>query len=188
MSKTPRIIGVILIVAGCIQIAAGSVTYYLVQRELADENITVSDDADAFAGDEVRGPLTAYSEAATIKKHAAEIADGLTYAELDREDPRRETVMTSSFLRASLFTSVVAFGVAALVVGLGVLFVLVGIALLSITSKRRDEQQGVNDVVVVAPPPEPDPVPVPATAPAPAPAETDAVAPTDETGTAGEST
>ncbi len=52
-----------------------------------------------------------------IKKHASEIADGQTYAQLEQDDPRRESVMTSSFLRASLFTSVVAFGVAALVVG-----------------------------------------------------------------------
>ena len=42
------------------------------------------------------------------------------------------TVMTASFLRASLFTSVVLFGVAALVGALGVLFVLVGLALLGI--------------------------------------------------------
>ena len=34
--------------------------------------------------------------------------------------------MTASFLRASLFTSVVAFGVAALVVGLGIVFILLG--------------------------------------------------------------
>ena len=40
--------------------------------------------------------------------------------------------MTSSFLRASLFASVVAFGVAALVVALGVLFILVGVAILAL--------------------------------------------------------
>ena len=45
--------------------------------------------------------------------------------------------MTASFLRASLFTSVVVFGVAALVAGLGVLFVLLGLALLGIV-KRLD--------------------------------------------------
>ena len=38
--------------------------------------------------------------------------------------------MTASFLRASLFTSVVSFGVAAMAMGLGVIFVLIGIALL----------------------------------------------------------
>jgi predicted phage tail protein len=44
-------------------------------------------------------------------------------------------VMTASFLRASLFTSVVSFGVAALVAALGVLFILVGIAFLGILGK-----------------------------------------------------
>ncbi len=51
--------------------------------------------------------------------------------------------MTASFLRASLFTSVVAFGVSVLVVGLGVLFVLVGVALLGIT-KRLTETDRVD--------------------------------------------
>ena len=40
--------------------------------------------------------------------------------------------MQASFLRASLFTSVVAFGVAALVAVLGVVLVLIGWALLSL--------------------------------------------------------
>lgn len=132
MSKVPRIIAILLIVGGAILIAAGSVTYYLVQRELADENIVVSDDAKNFAGDDVDGPFTAYAEATVIKDHAADLAGGLTYAELDQGDPRREEVMTASFLRASLFTSVVAFGVAALVVGLGVLFILIGVAIIAI--------------------------------------------------------
>ncbi|MET0143221.1 MAG: aromatic ring-opening dioxygenase LigA [Ilumatobacteraceae bacterium] len=135
MSKLPRIIAIVLVVAGVVMIGAGAATYYLVHRELADEHITVSDDARAFAGKDVAGPFTAYSEATTIKVHASEIADGKTYAQLDRDDPRRDQVMTASFLRASLFTSVVAFGVAALVVGLGVLFVGVGIALLALDAR-----------------------------------------------------
>ena len=40
--------------------------------------------------------------------------------------------MTASFLRASLFTSVVAFGVAMMAAGLGVVFILIGVALLHI--------------------------------------------------------
>ena len=56
---------------------------------------------------------------------------------------RATTVMTASFLRASLFTSVVSFGVAALVVALGVLFVLVGLALLGIL-KRLDSRSPVD--------------------------------------------
>ena len=90
MSRVPRILAIITIVAGAIMIVAGSTTYYLVQRELADEKIVVSDDAENFAGEPVEGPLTAYSEATVIKKHAAEIADGQTYAQLEQDDPRRE--------------------------------------------------------------------------------------------------
>jgi len=42
-----------------------------------------------------------------------------------------------------LFTSVVAFGVAALVAGLGVLFVLVGLALLGIVKRLDNPRAGV---------------------------------------------
>ncbi len=48
----------------------------------------MSDDAENFAGEDVTGPLTAYAEAEVIKEHAAEIADGKTYAELEQDDPR----------------------------------------------------------------------------------------------------
>ncbi|MFC7534577.1 hypothetical protein [Actinoplanes sp. GCM10030250] len=54
---------------------------------------------------------------------------GKTYAELPRDDPNRDSVMTASFLQASLFTSVVAFGVAVLAAGLGIVLVLIGSAL-----------------------------------------------------------
>lgn len=159
MDRLSKVIAIFLILAGGVQVVAGSATYYLIHRELADEKIVVSEDAETFAGEKVGGPLTAYSEAAVIKVHASEIADGLTYAELDRDDPRRETVMTSSFLRASLFTSVVGFGVAALVVALGVLFALVGIVLLRIVSRLP----AATPVPLPGPDPDRDPdEPVPA--------------------------
>jgi hypothetical protein len=151
VSKVPRVLAIVTIVAGAVLIAAGSVTYYLVHRELADEKIVVSDDAANFAGEPVEGPLTAYSEAMVIKEHAAEIADGQTYAQLEQDDPRRETVMTSSFLRASLFTSVVAFGVAVLVAGLGVLFILVGVSVLTLDRSVRARLAG-GDATVDGPP------------------------------------
>jgi ABC-type sugar transport system permease subunit len=124
-----RLIGVLVAVIGVVFVVAGVATYVLVATTLSDERITVSDDASYFAGDQVRGPLTAYVQADTIAKHATEIADGKTYAELPQDDPRRDTVMTASFLRASLFTSVVAFGVAVLVTVLGLVLVALGWAL-----------------------------------------------------------
>ena len=125
-----RLLGIAVIVAGAILAVSGVITWIVVQTQLADEQITVSDDADRFAGEPVDGPLTAYAEADAIEGHALEASGGLTYAELPHEDPTRETVMTASFLRASLFTSVVSFGVAAMAMGLGVVLILIGVALL----------------------------------------------------------
>lgn len=124
-----RVISLVMVVAGVIFAVAGVVAYVAVEQTLSDQKITVSDDADMFAGKSVNGPFTAYSQAMVIGKHAKEIGGGKTYAELPQDDPNRDTVMTASFLQASLFTSVVAFGVSAMAAVLGVLLVLLGIAL-----------------------------------------------------------
>jgi hypothetical protein len=128
--KGVRVVGLISIVAGVIFAVAGVAAYVVVQQTLADQKIVVSDDADMFAGKDVAGPFTAYAQANVIGKHAKDIAGGKTYAELPQDDPNRPTVMTASFLQASLFTSVVAFGVSAMAVVMGVLWVLVGWALM----------------------------------------------------------
>ncbi|GAA1751634.1 aromatic ring-opening dioxygenase LigA [Luedemannella helvata] len=133
-TTTARVLSIIVIVAGAIMIVAGAVTWFSVQGQLANEKITVSDDAERFAGQPVDGPLTAYTEANVIEKHALDATGGKTYAELGRDDPARQTAMTGSFLRASLFTSVVAFGVAAMAAGIGVVLILLGVALLSLIS------------------------------------------------------
>jgi hypothetical protein len=124
-----RIAGLISIIAGAVMIIAGGVTWGAVSSHLADENITVSDDAGSFAGQQVDTPWEAFSQADIINHHSLKATGGKTYAELDKEDPLRATAMNGSFLRASLFTSVVAFGVAALVMGVGVVFGLIGFAL-----------------------------------------------------------
>lgn len=129
-SKGVRVVGIIVIVLGALFVVAGAGTYAVVSATLADQKITVSDDAAHFAGRDVRGPFTAYAQANTINKHATEIAGGKTYAELPQDDPNRQTVMTASFLQASLFTSVVAFGVAAFVAVMGIVLVLLGWCLL----------------------------------------------------------
>jgi hypothetical protein len=119
----------LVIIAGVIMAVAGVVTYVLVSTTLSDQNISVSDDAAAFAGNHVDQPWEAYAQADVIDKHASEIAGGKTYAELPQDDPNRATLMNASFLQASLFTSVVAFGVALMAFGLGIVLVFVGIAL-----------------------------------------------------------
>ena len=121
-----KILGTITMVAGLLLLVSGATTWGFVQSSLADEKITVAEDAARFGGEPVDGPLTAYYQADIIEHHALDASGGKTYAELDREDPVRATVMNGSFLRASLFTSVVSFGVAAMAMGLGILFGLIG--------------------------------------------------------------
>ncbi len=132
-----RLLAFAVVLGGVILLVAGAFTWFVVRDQLSDEKITVSDDADHFGGDPVDGPLTAYAQADVINEHALEATDGLTYAQLDQDDPRRDTVMTASFLRASLFTSVVSFGVAAFAFGLGLLLILIGWALLRIERSLR---------------------------------------------------
>ena len=128
-TTTARLAGLVAIIAGVLLIVAGGTTWAMVRSQLVAENITVAEDAAAFGGEQVAGPLTAYFQADIINHHALDISGGKTYAELDREDPVRATMMNASFLRSSLFTSVIAFGVAAFAAGMGVLFVLTGWAL-----------------------------------------------------------
>jgi hypothetical protein len=144
-SKGVRTAGLVTLIFGIIFIVAGGITWGAVASNLAAEKITVSDDAQAFGGQLVDTPWEAWFQADIINTHALAATDGKTYAELPQDDPGRQTVMTASFLRASLFTSVVAFGVALLVVGLGVVFIIVGWAL-------RRLGKGVDDEVLATAP------------------------------------
>ena len=124
MSKSPKIASMLLAVAGLVLIVAGAFTWYTVSDELAAQRITVADDAGCQASQKVNGPLEAYCQAEIISHHAMQATGGKTYAELAQDDPKRQTAMTASFLQASLYTSVVAFGVAAFAMGVGILSLL----------------------------------------------------------------
>jgi hypothetical protein len=125
----PRVAALIIIISGVVFFVAGVATYAIVSTTLGAQNITVSDDASMFAGQHITQPWQAYAQANAINEHANKIAGGKTYAELPQNDPNRATVMNASFLQASLFTSVVAFGVAAMAAVLGLLLVVIGLAL-----------------------------------------------------------
>lgn len=134
MRKTAYISSVIL---GVILILGGLGTWIIVSTTLAEQNITVSEDG-CLGGDDVNGPFSAYCQAKIIEDHTLESTGGLTYAELDREDPLRETAMNSAFLQSSLFTSVVAFGVAGMAMLMGVVFVLLGLGIKDVGEKAGE--------------------------------------------------
>lgn len=151
-TSTAKIAGLAALVAGIIFAIAGIAVWVLVSTQLQAQKITVGEDAGEAvpalswtSGRTVADPFTAYAQAEIIDLHASASAEGNTYAELgalvreaeeagDEEraaelQQQRTTVMNASFLRASLFTSVVSYGVAAMAIVLGVLLVLGGLGL-----------------------------------------------------------
>ena len=121
-----KVAAITAIVVGIIMASAGVLTWVVVSTTLADQKITVSDDARCAAGDGVNGPISADCQADIIDHHTKMISGGQTYVELGQEDPNRAVAMDSAFLQASLFTSVVAFGVAGMAVVLGIVLTLIG--------------------------------------------------------------
>ena len=153
------IAGILMIVAG--GVTWGMVSSQLKAEHIVVAAIT-PENPGRLAGKPVAGPFTAYAQANAINHHALDGAGGRTYAQigddakalkaklaadgLSKEEvaknpdvlalaATRDSTMNGSFLRASLFTSVVAYGVAALVIGLGVLFALVGLALTRLSAE-----------------------------------------------------
>lgn len=135
MRKTAYITSVVL---GIVLVLGGVATWIAVSTMLGQENITVSEDASCLAGDEVNGPLSAFCQAQVINEHALDSTDGLTYAELPRDSELRAVAMNASFLRASLFTSVVAFGVAGMAILMGIVFVLIGLGMRDVGEKAGE--------------------------------------------------
>lgn len=144
-SKVAKWVGILTMLAGALLIVVGGITWGVITSQLKQERITISQDAQWFAGRQVGGPFTAYSQAQVIQKHAMAQSDGLSYAELgakasearaagntelaDELTKIRSSVMNGSLLRGSLFTSVLAYGVAAFAAGVGIVFLMVGFAL-----------------------------------------------------------
>jgi hypothetical protein len=122
------------ILLGAVLIIGGIATWVMVSSTLKEQRIVIPDDG-CMAGRTVSGPLTAFCQAEVIQEHTLEATGGQTYAELDREDPRRDVAMNSAFLQASLFTSVVAFGVAGMALAIGVLFVLIGLGMRDVAQR-----------------------------------------------------
>jgi hypothetical protein len=123
-----RIASIGSLALGVLLILGGIATWVIVTSELRAENITIPEDG-CLAERQVSGPFTAYCQAEVIDEHALDATGGQTFAELDREDPLREVAMNASFLRASLFTSIVAYGVAAMAGAIGLLFIAIGVGI-----------------------------------------------------------
>ncbi|MFP5416616.1 MAG: aromatic ring-opening dioxygenase LigA [Actinomycetes bacterium] len=140
--KPLRTAGIVSFIMGIVFTLTGAVVWGVVTSQLAAENITVPKDAMFMQGAKVQDPLSAFAQADIINKHALAGAEGKTYAQLGAEataarnagdtaradelTKMRTTAMNASFLRSSLFTSVLAYGVCLFAIGVGVTLIVFG--------------------------------------------------------------
>jgi hypothetical protein len=146
------ILGLVFLGAGIYTVVRGFDAKDQVREELVSQAIVTPADA-SIPNATVDDPATAKSMADVIKKHSLEATDGKTYAELGRylakdgtdtsdealalkgadgkpvANPVRNTAFQASSLRTGLYTSVMAWNVSDLVIGLGAMIAAVGIAL-----------------------------------------------------------
>jgi hypothetical protein len=122
----PIALGAVFVVGGVFMIVEGLRTRDYVQDALERENITTSSDA-SIPNEPVDDAKTAEAQADVIEKHVNEITGGNSYAELEMDDPNRAVVLQSVTLRTALSTSVMGFGVSALVVGMGAFMIAAGV-------------------------------------------------------------
>jgi hypothetical protein len=122
------LMGLVFLGAGAYTANRGFQAKDMVRDELIAQRITTPEDA-SIPNARVDDPATAKAMADIIDEHALKATGGKTYSELDREDPVRATAFQASALRTSLYTSVMAFNVGDLVIGLGALIAVLGIAI-----------------------------------------------------------
>lgn len=147
------VLGFVFLGAGAYTVSRGFDAKDQVRDELIAQNITTPDDA-SIPGVQVNSISTARSMADIIDTHARDAAGGLTYSEMGRfmaanGDPAgtsseddallgddgkpvpnalRNTAFQASSLRTSMYTSVMAFEISNLVVGLGLMIAVLGFA------------------------------------------------------------
>jgi hypothetical protein len=146
------IFGLVFAGAGAYTISRGFDARADVQAALVAQNITTPADA-SIPNVAVTDAGTAQSMAEIIDHHALEATGGQTYAEIGRfltpdggatsdealalmdengqpvANPLRNVAFQATALRTSLYTSVMAFNVADLVVGIGLMIVVLGVAI-----------------------------------------------------------
>jgi hypothetical protein len=144
--------GLVMLIGGAYALMEGLSARQQVKDKLEAQGIVTPEDA-SIPNATVNDEATAESMAAIIEKHAAESTGGLTYAEMGRfatadndpagtndeaealkdgsgrpvSNPLRNVAFQASALQTSLYTSVMAFNVAKLVIGLGIAFIALGL-------------------------------------------------------------
>jgi hypothetical protein len=119
------VFGLVLVGSGAYMVYEGRAAHDDVRDTLSAERLVTAEDAE-IPLEPVTGPAEAKAQADIIREHALRTTGGKTYAELPRDDPNRALYLQSVTLRTALMESYLAFKVADLVVGVGLIIALLG--------------------------------------------------------------
>jgi len=125
------ILGFVLLLGGGYMVIQGLAVRSEIASELRAENIVTSEDA-SIPGVLVEDAETARAQADVIKEHT--LGTWGPYSELPRDDPRRAQFIDGVTLRSSLNMAAMGFGITDLVVGVGALILVAGIATLALAT------------------------------------------------------
>lgn len=128
------------IILGTLLALTGIIAWIYTAHQLSAQGINVPDNdygglMSAFSGRHVNNPLAAIAQAGVIDEHTMAATGGRTFAQIPASEEVRTTAQTSAFLQASLFTSVLAFGLSLLTLALGLLFIIIGSALYHLSDR-----------------------------------------------------
>jgi len=121
----PIVLGIAFIGGGLYMVSEGREAKDEVRNAVIAENIVTPEDA-SIPSVQVKDAATAKAQADIIEEHYLKLTGGKTYAELDREDPNRETAFRAATLRTSLNLAVMGFKISDLVIGMGFFMVAIG--------------------------------------------------------------
>ena len=119
------VFGLVLTGAGLFMVRESRIAHDDVRDALAAERIVTAEDAEIPLAP-VTGPAEAKAQADAIQTHVLATTEGQTYAELPRDDPRRAIYLQAVTLRTALMESYLAFKVADLVMGVGIIVAMLG--------------------------------------------------------------
>jgi hypothetical protein len=117
-----KLIGVFIIIVGALVVVAAGVTLGMASTELKAEHLTVMGVAPV-------GPARSFArpDADVFNAYAPAGMNLATSTEMMALPAQPDSMMNGSFLRALFFIAAIALGVAAPVMGVGVMFAIVGI-------------------------------------------------------------
>ncbi len=137
------VVGLLLVGVGSFFVIEGFAAKGLVQTALAEEAATTAGDA-VIPDAPIVDLATAEAQAEVIRNHT--LGRLGPYSEMDREDPNRDVYLKGLTLRNALNLAVMGFQVADLVIGVGALLMVMGVANITLLAPvlfwlRRPERE-----------------------------------------------